>query len=325
MSTILDKPTFHEHKSMAMDNHIDLTALHAFRTVIRERSFTAAALVLRMPKSTLSKRVADLEADLGVRLIERSTRALRVTTEGAVLAARADRLLGDADDIRRTLRESGATPSGHLRIAIPTLMGHLMMGGLAARFRAAHPDITLEVLFLDRPPDLLEEGFHGALRFGPIDDGQQVSRAVMQVRAVLAAAPGLAGIGAIAHPRDLPGFPSVGLSTGWTGTWGQLIGPRDETFQLSSTPPLMLGSFLAVRDAIQAGAGLGLLPELLARPGFRSGALVPVLPDWATVPKTMHFIYPSAQSVTARLRAFIDFLLEDLRRGLNGHAPGAGL
>ena len=100
-----------------MDNDLDLTALRGFRSVLREGSFSAAALALRVPKSTLSKRVADLEADLGVRLIERSTRTLRPTQEGEVLAARADRLLGEAEDIRRALGESGGTPRGHLRLA----------------------------------------------------------------------------------------------------------------------------------------------------------------------------------------------------------------
>jgi DNA-binding transcriptional LysR family regulator len=122
-----------------MDNDLDLPALRAFRAVVREGSFSGAALALRTPKSTLSKRVADLETDLGVRLIERTTRRLRITAEGEVLAARADRLLGEADDIRRAMGEQGSTPRGHLRIAVPQVMGHVMMGGIAARFPRRPP------------------------------------------------------------------------------------------------------------------------------------------------------------------------------------------
>ncbi len=139
-----------------MDNDLDLTALRGFRTVLREGSFSAAALTLRVPKSTLSKRVADLEAQLGVRLIERSTRTLRPTQEGEVLAARADRLLGEAEDIRRALGESGGQPRGPLRLAVPQSIGNLLIGAIAADFRKVHPDVTLEIHFLDRAPDLLD-------------------------------------------------------------------------------------------------------------------------------------------------------------------------
>ena len=115
-----------------MDKDLDLSALRAFRSVLREGSFAAAALALRVPKSTLSKRLADLEAQLGVRLIERSTRHLRPTREGEVLASRTDRLLEAAEDIRRVLVESGGQPKGPLRLAGPQVLGHLMMGQSAA-------------------------------------------------------------------------------------------------------------------------------------------------------------------------------------------------
>lgn len=298
---------------MIMDNGIDLAALRAFRTVIRAGTFAAAAAQLRMPKSTLSKRVADLEADLGVRLIERSTRALRLTAEGEVLAARADQLLSDAEDIRRTLRESRAVPRGHLRLSVPTVMGHLLIGGLAARFRARHPEITLEVLFLDRPPDLLEERFDGALRFGPLDDGPQVARVVLHAQAVLAASPSLPGLAGLAHPAELAAFPLIALAPGRNGTWATLSGPVGARHDLALPPVLCLGSMLAVRDAVLAGAGIGLIPRLLTEAHFASGCLVRLLPDWATEPKPLYFVYPSAQSLTARLRSFIDFLVEDLR------------
>ena len=146
-------------------------------------------MALRVPKSTLSKRVADLEAHLGVRLIERSTRTLRATQEGEVLAARADRLLGEAEDIRRALGESGGTPRGHLRLAVPQSFGNVMLGAIAADFRKLHPEVTLEVHFLDRAPDLLEEGFDGCIRFGPLEDSSQVARRLLHGQAMLVGIP----------------------------------------------------------------------------------------------------------------------------------------
>ena len=289
-----------------MDNDIDLTALRGFRSVLREGSFSAAALALRVPKSTLSKRIADLEAHLGVRLIERSTRTLRPTQEGEVLAARADRLLGEAEDIRRALGESGGTPRGHLRLSVPQSFGNLLLGAIAADFRRLYPDVTLEVHFLDRTPDLLEEGFDGCIRFGPLEDSSQVARRLTHGQATLVAAPDLAGLETLNHPEDLKRFNLVGLAAPWPG--GLPLQNGEEEVTLPYTPPLRLGSHLAVRDAVVAGAGIAALPGIVARPDIAAGRLVRVLPDWSTPRKAIYFVYPSAQSVTARLRAFIDHL-----------------
>lgn len=296
--------------STIMDNDLDLTALRGFRSVLREGSFSAAALALRVPKSTLSKRVADLEAHLGVRLIERSTRTLRPTQEGEVLAARADRLLGEAEDIRRALGESGGTPRGHLRLSVPQSLGNVLMGAITASFRRAHPEVTLEIHFLDRAPDLLEEGFDGCIRFGPLEDSTQVARRLVHGQAVLVAPPDLPGIETIAHPEDLARFQMVGLAAPWPG--GLPLQNGDVEVVVPHDPPLRLGSHLAVRDAVLAGAGIAALPGIIARPDLAAGRLVRVLPNWATPRKAMYFVYPSAQSVTARLRVFIDHLVREL-------------
>lgn len=287
-----------------MDNDLDLSALRGFRAVLREGSFSAAALVLRVPKSTLSKRIADLETRLGVRLIERTTRTLRPTQEGELLAARADRLLLEADDIRRALGESGSTPRGHLRLAVPQVIGNLLIGPIAASFRAAHPEVTLEIHFLDRAPDLMEEGFDGCIRFGPLEDSTQIARRLLHGQAMLVAAPQLPDLASLRHPTDLARFPLVGLASALPGVLPLQNGNQD--LSLPHDPPLRLGSHLAVRDAVVAGAGVAALPGMIARPEIAAGRLVHVLPDWSTPRKAIYFVYPSAQSMTARLRAFID-------------------
>lgn len=293
-----------------MDNELDLAALRGFRTVLREGSFSAAALTLRVPKSTLSKRVADLEAHLGVRLIERSTRMLRATQEGEVLAARADRLLGEAEDIRRALGEAGGRPRGHLRLAVPQSIGNLLLGPIAAEFRKLYPEVTLEVHFLDRAPDLLEEGFDGCIRLGPLEDSSQVARRLTHGQAMLVAAPDLPGLDGLRHPEDLRRFDLVGLAVPWPG--GLPLQNGQDEITLPYDAPLRLGSQLAVRDAVLAGAGIAALPRMVAQPEIAAGRLVRVLPDWSTPRKAIYFVYPSAQSVTARLRVFIDHLVQAL-------------
>jgi DNA-binding transcriptional LysR family regulator len=265
---------------------------------------------LRVPKSTLSKRVADLEAHLGVRLIERSTRTLRPTQEGEVLAGRADRLLGEAEDIRRALGESGGTPRGHLRLAVPQVIGNLLIGPIAASFRKLHPEVTLEIHFFDRTPDLLEEGFDGCIRLGPLEDSSQVARRLLYGQAVMVAAPDLPGLDRLNHPQVLSSLPYVSLAAPWSG--GLILQNGTEELTLALTAPLQLGSHLAVRDAAVAGAGVAALPRMIATPEIAAGRLVRVLNGWTTPRKAISFVYPSAQSVTARLRAFIDHLTRNL-------------
>lgn len=295
-----------------MDADLDLQKLRAFRAAARAGSITAAALALGAPKSTVSKRIADLEGDLGVRLIERTTRAFRVTAEGEVLAARADRLLSDADDIRRSLTEAGAAARGHLRIAVPTLMGHLLMGRIAAAFRARHPEITLEVHVLDRAPDLLEEGFDGAVRVGEVEEGSLVARTLLRTSAVVVASPDLPGAGSARRPEDLLGLPLVGHTTPWAGAW-TLVDDAGREVSVAAEPPLRLASLLAIRDAVAAGAGAAILPMLLVGEDLAAGRLVRLLPGWNGPAKPLRFVYPTAQSMTARLRAFIDLLAQEMR------------
>ncbi len=294
-----------------MDNDLNLSALRALRYVLREGSFSAAALALRLPKSTLSKRIADLESALNLRLIERNTRGLRPTREGEILAARAGRLLQESDDIRRALAETEGAPRGHLRLAVPQVIGNVMMGALAAQFRAAHPDVTLEIHFMDRPPDLLAEGFDGALRFGPLEDSGQVARQVLQGQAFLVANPNLPNLNRLMHPADLTQFPLVALASIWHNPLTLVSGAQSVT--VAQGAALLLGSQLAVRDAVIAGAGISALPRIIALPEIAAGRLVHVLPDWATPMREMYFVYPSAHSVTARLRAFIDFIAAALQ------------
>ena len=202
--------------------------------------------------------------------------------------------------------ESGGQPRGPLRVAVPLVVGHMLMGGIAARFRARFPQVTLEVHVLDRLPDLISEGFDGALTGGPLEDSSQIARLMMHSHDILVAAPGLPGLDRLHHLSDLLTMPLVGLATPWRGGWA-LKGP-DGPLHLACDPALKLGSHQAVCGAVKAGAGISVLPRLLAVPSIQAGRLLQVLPDWTAHRQPLYFVYPSAHSVTARLRAFIDHL-----------------
>ncbi|QKV17147.1 LysR family transcriptional regulator [Oricola thermophila] len=293
-----------------MKNELDLAALRAFHSVVSEGSFAAGARRIDAPLSTVSKRIRDLETDLGIRLIERTTRQMRVTAEGEALANRAARLLADADEVRRALSDSGQLPRGHLRIAVPQLLGNLVIGKVAALCRQRFPEITLEFVFADAPPDLIEERFDALIRFGPMEDSTQIARKLLSGAVRLVASPDLPGIDRVKRPEDISGLPVIHVSPPWTHAWQ--FRSNAESVTIRFEPALSFPSMLAARDAAVAGAGVTMLPRILARPEIEAGRLVRLLPDWTGPEKAMYIVYGARSSVTARLRAFIDLLLEVL-------------
>jgi len=293
-----------------MDNDLDLTALRVFTSVVRAGSFSAAARELGAPRSTVAKRVADLEASLGVRLVERTTRSMRVTTEGEVLANRAERLLAEATDIRRRLSDAGQAPRGHLRIGVPELFEQITMGRLAAQFRQRYPEITLELVTSRRSGDLIEAELDAIITFGPLPDSSLVARRLARGSMTTVAAPCLPGLSALAHPRDLLGMPLIDVPQNWIRQWAFVRGDEEEVLRID--PVLSFGSMLTALDAALAGAGIAKIPTILARPGLAAGRLVEVLPDWRGPAKDLFVVFPSARSVTTRLRAFLDVLQESV-------------
>ncbi len=289
---------------------MDLNALREFSAVIAEGSFAAAGRRLGTPKSTVSKRIQDLEAALGVRLIERSTRKLRLTAEGALVLSRAERILADAGEIAAALGLARDAVAGHLRIAAPSLLAQSHLGRIAAELRHRHPEVTLELVATDGRPDLAEEGFDGAVRIGPLPEGQ-AGWEVARLDHVAVAAPGLAPpppdpAGLTELPALLPG---PGLIQTWHLTDGSVTRAVRVRGGLAITAPT------ALRDAALAGAGIALLPRWLVAGELAAGRLADMAPGWATPPDPVVFLCPEPASLSRRLRAFGDILGEVLGEG----------
>ncbi len=302
---------------------MDLNTLREFSTIAAEGSFAAAARRLDMPKSTISKRIQDLEAALGVKLMDRTTRRLCLTAEGALVLARAERILADAGDITRALRDpDDAAARGHLRLAVPVLFGQAFMGQIVAASRRLYPDLTLEVVLTDSQPDLIEEGFDAAVRVGHPADSPFVAHPFARSDRVIVAAPDICPE-PLTDPADLAGLPvllhGVGLVQGWHLTRG-----RDaRTVRLVGG--LALTCHVALRDAALGGAGAALLPLFLVERDLAEGRLVRLLEDWACPSGDLSLVYPGPQALTARLRAFRDLLVQAFPDGtLHGGVLRAG-
>jgi len=285
---------------------MDLLALADFNLVARHGGFGKAARATGRPKATLSRRVAELEASLGLRLFERGTRDLKLTEEGRALSVRTGQLLTEVEEAASAIAARGEAPRGRLRISAPLLFSQVAMGKIAADFALRFPEVRLEVTTEDRAVDLVEEGFDLAIRVNPDVDESLVGRAFLHDRLVIVAGPGLA--------RPAMGLPVPAVVRSPADRSGWRIRTADGTATIEVEPVLGLSSLPMVRDAVRAGVGIGRLPLSLVSHDLCAGTLVhwgdadqPDIALWA--------LYPSRRLLSARVSAFLDLLKNAFPQG----------
>ncbi|NRO99143.1 LysR family transcriptional regulator [Paraburkholderia sp. NMBU_R16] len=291
---------------------MDLNALTDFALVATNGGLGKASRASGRSKATLSRRIADLEEQLGVRLIERGARGLKLTEAGQMLVARTEGPMHEVLDAMTAAREGSSAPRGRLRVASPVLFSQLAMGRISAAFCAAYPEVTCEVVAEDRLVDLFEEQFDAAIRINPGPDGSLVGRCFAKDRLVVVAAPSVP-MPTRGKVRPVPAIVSSSFQTGnWTLDDGRLV--------LEPIPRLMLSSFMMIRDAAIAGAGVALMPRSIAWNQLTRGELV----QWGTVSGAdvaLWILHTSRRLPAPKVRAFVDFMCEQYPEGslvLNG-------
>jgi DNA-binding transcriptional LysR family regulator len=290
---------------------IDLSRLSLFAAVAETRNFSRAAERVGLPKSSISRGIAHLEATLGQQLFYRTTRRVTLTTVGTALYQRASPHLTALRQAIGSLPEPHEEPSGVLRLTAPNDLGNSVLAELAARFCARYPTIRLEVELTVRQVDLVAEGFDVALRAAQrLADSSLVVRKVGTIEAQLFAAPAyLARRGTPRTPRDLTAHDLV-LFRRFQGPV-QLRG-RGEPLLPALTARIVADDYSFVREVLRAGGGIGFLPSFLARGDSTSGILERVLPRVSTAHSTLYLVHPAARRVPRKVTAFRDFLLETL-------------
>lgn len=281
---------------------MDLLALADFNLVARHGGFGRAARAAGRPKATLSRRVAELEAALNLRLFERGAHTLKLTEEGRALFERTGALLTELDETTAAIASGGERPRGRLRISAPLLFSQTAMGKLAAGFALKYPEVRLEITTEDRTVDMIEEGYDLVIRVNPDPDESLVGRIFLRDRLVVVASPSLA------RPADSLAVPSVVRGAGDRGAAWNLRGSTGK-FSIAVDPVLRLSSLVMVRDAVRAGVGAGRLPISLVSHDLAAGTLV----HWGDVDGpdiSLWTLYPSRRLLNARVSAFLDFLKE---------------
>jgi DNA-binding transcriptional LysR family regulator len=279
---------------------MDLLALADFVLVARHGGFGKAARAAGRPKATLSRRVSDLEAGLGLRLVERGARMLKLTEEGRALHERAGALLTELDETASAIAAGGDRPRGRLRISAPLLFSQTAMGRLGAAFALKFPEVRLEVTTEDRAVDMIEEGYDLVIRINPDPDDSLVGRVFLRDRLVVVAP------AEMSYPKDGISVPVVVRgSPDAMKTWS--VTTDDGVSCVNVDPVLSLSSLLNVRDAVRMGVGAARLPISLVSHDIASGRIA----KWGEVDGSdigLWALYPSRRLLSVRVSAFLDHL-----------------
>ena len=292
---------------------MDLNDIVVFAKVAETKSFTGAADALGLPKSTVSRKLAQLEERLGVRLVQRTTRKLALTDIGDAYYERCARIVSDVVAAEQLVTDMQATPRGRLRITSSVDFSTLYLGGIVAEFLAIHPEINVEIEATERVVDLIEEGYDLAVRFGPMPESTLIARRLCSISLLLVAAPGYLVRGVPKTIEELDSYDHVLFTPGSRNqTW--MLYSGDQAHEFGRPARFASNNYGAVREVALAGGGIALLSDFMIGPDLASGALVRVLPEWQTRPTEIHAVYPARQNLPPRLTLFLDHLAKALVR-----------
>ncbi|QRR32442.1 LysR family transcriptional regulator [Hydrogenophaga sp. YM1] len=288
--------------------------MRAFVAVVESGSFVKAADHLGMSKSAVSRLVGDLEARLGVRLLQRTTRKLSLTEEGDVFRERCTELLSDVEEAEAEITARIGEAAGQLRVNVPVTFGMLYLAPLWPTFMERNPKVMLDVTIGDRMVDLVDEGYDLAVRIARLPSSSLISRRLATTRLVLCASPDyLRRHGVPRQPTDLGQHAVITYALLAMGEHWQFQGPEGEV-TVKVSPRMRSNSGDTCCAAALQGQGLVLQPTFLIGPHLLSGALVEVLPRYRSIELGVYAVYPTRKHVSPKVRLMIDFLVEAFRK-----------
>lgn len=295
----------------------DLNAMLLFAKVVEHGSYSAAARATGLQTSKLSRRVAELERQLGVRLLQRTTRKVSVTEVGQSYYLHCAALEAEAIAAQEAIDRTRSVPQGLVRMSCPISLIQGAVGLIVARFLVAHPLVRVYVDMTNRRVNVVEEGFDLALRvrMPPLEASELALRKIADNAAMLVASRAfLDQRGRPVHPSELARFPTLSMTTaGDKYTWH--FREKDCTaITVTHIPRLMTDSFEALREAALAGVGVAYLPQFVVQESVNAGTLERVLPEFSLPPGLLHAVFPSRRGMVPAVRALLDALAEGLKK-----------
>jgi DNA-binding transcriptional LysR family regulator len=294
----------------------DLNDMLFFAEVVDRGGFAAAGRALHIPKSKLSRRVAELEERLGVRLLHRTTRKLSLTPAGEVYHRHCVAMREQAEAADEAVAQVRTEPRGTVRVTCPVTLAQSTIGPLLPRFLAAHPQVRIDMQVTNRVVDLVQEGVDVAFRVRANlgDSGSLVVKKLGPTGGVLVASPQLLQrFGAPKNPDELHNVPTVAMTAIEGRASWRLQGPHGAEVELQHQPAYSADDLLTLKFAVLQGTGMCVLPDFLCVEELRAGTLVPVLPGWAPPTALVIAVFPSRRGMVPAVRSLLDFLGENMR------------
>jgi DNA-binding transcriptional LysR family regulator len=295
----------------------DLNTLYYFTQVVEHQGFAAAGRALDMPKSKLSRRIAELEERLGVRLLHRSSRHCSLTEIGQAYYQRCLAMRVEAESAAELIERNRSEPQGVVRISCPTALLNSWVGPMLTRYLLKYPLVELFIESTNRRVDLIHEGLDIALRvrFPPLENTDMVMKVLgNSTQSVVGSPAFLPRLSTPASPADLSGLPSLHWGTVQREYQWELFGSDGSSAMIRHAPRMVTDDLLALRHAAVAGIGIVHLPSVVVRDEIAAGQLVELVPGWAPKSGIIHAIFPSRRGLLPSVRTLIDFLGEEFSR-----------
>lgn len=290
-----------------------LAALRAFVKVVETGSFSEAGRQMRLSRSAISKHIADLEHDLGVQLLNRTTRQTGPTESGQAYFERAITILAELDAADQTVAHLQKSPRGILRVNAPMSFGTMRLGPAIAEFMGLYPELKIQLVLTDEHVDPVHDGWDITLRIADLESSSLISRKVVPVPRVVCASPSyLEKHGTPLHPDDLRQHSCLTYGFLATGNQWKLTG-KDGDHWIQPPWTLCVNNAEVLRDAALAGRGITLLPKFVALDQLTDGSLHEVLSEYSAPALELYALYPPTRHLAIKVRLFIDFLVSHLR------------
>lgn len=289
---------------------LDLNAARVLVRVVQAGSFRSAALTLGMPKTTVSRKVAELETQLGAQLLQRTTRTLALTDAGAAFVEAAEAAFARLEAAEAAVTALQRAPRGKLRVTTTVPIGERFLAPIVAAFLEAHPAIEVALHLTDRSVDLVAERFDVAIRAGALPDSSLVAKRIgLSAYRVVASPDYIARHGAPRRPSDLAAHACLRFARHGAPartTWS--FGKGSRAIEVPVSGRLVSDDFVALRVAAEQGLGIASMPASIAHEAIRAGRLVPLLDAYAPPPVPLHILHVGGKHVPPRIRAFLDYV-----------------
>lgn len=292
----------------------DLNAMALFVRVVEYKSFTETSRRLGVPISTVSRKISELEKTLNVRLIERSTRKLRLTELGMDYYQFCRRGLEEFETGILMINDRQSEVSGTLRISIPPNIADVLVMPMVCAYQNAYPNTAVKILVTERYVDLIEDGVDIALRVGKLKDSGLIARRLLEYRHLLVASPGyIQTHGEPQHPAELVSHQLITFG-GWHGQLSWNLECEEKRHSLVIDSSLSINEISGIQYAAEAGQGIAEIPAFICAAAIQKGTLVEVMPTWHFSPTTLSVIYPSNRNTSRLVRLFMDLCISHIKK-----------